>query len=455
MNTLIIHIGTTKTGTSAIQKFLYDNKEIILERGYDYVDLPALMKEAGVKIYAEGDSLYKNGVVLNSFIDEEQKLNIKKNEKAWEIFIGILKERLQKNNVILSEETIWSWDTVNILGLIKKEINDVKIIVYLRRQDKYMESSWNQIVKQQRYYTGTFEDVCVDREDYRPYKYLDKLKEIEQLCGLDNMIVRAYGKEYFIGEKNDLISDFLCSIGAEPDYKECVYSTGINESLTGNMVEVKRVMNYELANSGYLGWKFEKRFLEMIREMNTKINGKVSNVESYLSSESRANIIRKYHDENSIIAKRYLKREDGVLFNEDVNMEEEFVKKDIYEDVIRTFTKMYLEQEKKINVCKWTNVELTYRSQGKKIAFFGAGDNCKILMEYYGATGDIILDNNKALIGEMIDGAEIVYAKEFTDWDKYIIVITCLNYGEVERNLKELGLVEFRDYLIATKHIMN
>lgn len=455
MNTLIIHIGTTKTGTSAIQKFLYDNREIILKTGYDYVDMATLMKDSGVKIYAEGNSIYKNGVVLNLFVDKEQKLNTKKNEKAWEIFIRILKEKLQKNSVILSEETIWSWDTVDILEVIKKEIEDVKIIVYLRRQDKYMESSWNQIVKRQRYYTGTFEDVCEDRKDYRPYKYLDKLNEIEQLCGLDNMIVRAYDKEFFEGERNDLISDFLFSIGVELDYEECIYSTGINESLTGNMVEIKRVMNYELASRGYLGWKFENRFLNMICEMNAKMNGKVSSVESYLSNENRANIISKYHDENAIIAKRYLKRKDGVLFNEDIKLDEGGDRKDIYEDIIRLFTNMYLEQEKKINVCKWTNIELTYRSRGKKIAFLGAGDNCRILMKYYNATCDIILDNNKTLIDEKINGVKIVYAKEFTDWDKYIIVITCSNYGELEQYIKGLGLVEFQDYLIATKYIMN
>lgn len=42
-NTLILHIGTPKTGTTAIQKFLYDNQTLLKEKGFFYPEIQKIM----------------------------------------------------------------------------------------------------------------------------------------------------------------------------------------------------------------------------------------------------------------------------------------------------------------------------------------------------------------------------------------------------------------------------
>ena len=40
MKTLYIHVGTPKTGTTAIQSFLLDNQEVLAKKGYCYSLMP-------------------------------------------------------------------------------------------------------------------------------------------------------------------------------------------------------------------------------------------------------------------------------------------------------------------------------------------------------------------------------------------------------------------------------
>ena len=124
-----IHIGTHKTGSTALQYFLLKNRLILKEKGFWYPQ--AGSKDAGHHEIAWASR--KN--------DDQPKL--------IEMLKQVRREarRNKCENIILSSEEFEFVKDINNLKLVLGE-HHCKIILYLRRQDALLESEYNQHVKQ-------------------------------------------------------------------------------------------------------------------------------------------------------------------------------------------------------------------------------------------------------------------------------------------------------------------
>ncbi|MBR1630056.1 MAG: hypothetical protein IJ679_12465 [Lachnospiraceae bacterium] len=131
-----LHIGMPKTGTTAIQCFLRDNREELKKQGFCYPDFGYAYPKVGA---------HRNGY----FVSRVDNLYEKEREGSYRKL-----DKLAKSceKIILSDEAIWRkqrkldfWKTIRerfeSLGLT------LQIIVYLRRQDEMIESFWNHRVK--------------------------------------------------------------------------------------------------------------------------------------------------------------------------------------------------------------------------------------------------------------------------------------------------------------------
>ena len=172
MKTLYIHIGTPKTGSTAIQFFCTENREILKKKGYCYPDFPYRYK---------GKSKRRNGVFLvGKYRDENGEWRVEEEEKIFSEGMSKIKELFKSfDNVILSDEGIWLATKSRKKELWKKlqkeaKSNDfeIKIIVYLRRQDEYAESNWNQRIKH-----DIIGDNTMTWEEYiaHPSRYVNKI----------------------------------------------------------------------------------------------------------------------------------------------------------------------------------------------------------------------------------------------------------------------------------------
>lgn len=145
--TLYIHVGTQKTGTTAIQGFLTDNREILREKGYAYPIFPYYYP----RVSEERNAHFLVGRILDENGNRCKDIEQKNYREAMDYIVKLFEE---VDYVVLSDEHIWQstlrdypflWDD------LKKESEKagfrIKIIVYLRRQDDYAASLWNQIIK--------------------------------------------------------------------------------------------------------------------------------------------------------------------------------------------------------------------------------------------------------------------------------------------------------------------
>lgn len=369
--TLYLHIGTPKTGTTSIQHFCYTNSEALLKNGFLYPEFPFNYANKGK---------YRNGLFLEAvFCDNDGIRQREQEEENFTKGLQILKELFKThNNIILSDEGIWTACFNRkrgkpLMRRLKEEAEEagynIKIIVYLRRQDDFLLSWYNQIIKHNitSKNTLTWEEYFDNYNKYIKLDYFFCLKKLERIFGKGNIIARRFDKNYF--KNNSLIHDFLdiFEIEADANFQEDK-SQDFNKKISENACEIKRIIN------GTTNMTVEEtRKFEWILRKFSPVSEK-SYPCSMLSEEDANNIMKLYELSNYKTAKRYIK--DGQpLFNIEKKRKEKWKKNNIYmaDDIIRfscmsTLCTMHMieEHDTEINNIKKT-LEHPFRSILKKI----------------------------------------------------------------------------------------
>lgn len=350
MATVYLHIGTSKTGTTALQKFMRKNEEEMKKQGYCY----PLMKLGIQALYRDRNAQF---LIYESIHEKRKKdetsaqheLRVKENG-----YRQVAEAAKKYDNIVLSDEQIWYkakkeenfWK--EMVGEFRKIGCEVKVIVYLRRQDLLVQSLWNQNVKMFRKTALSFEE-CVDSDyfDYFPLDYYEHLKVIEKDVGKENMIVRPYERGRFGGSENSIFSDFFESIGLTLTDKFTKEGIKTNFSLEGNYVEIKRLMN------GVPEYRAMRDFMARpvlngstyftLRGENEKTN--------MFTYEGQVAFLKRYEESNNKVAEEYLGRRGEPLFYDSVketsvwSLNEEVM----YRDIITAMTEAFCAQEKKIS----------------------------------------------------------------------------------------------------------
>ena len=239
MKILHIHIGTAKTATTAIQSFCGENARVLKKKGYCYPTFP---------FQYPGKSLWHNGsFLLTAIRNPDGKRN--KEQERKNFFKGMKKIRrlfFFYDHVVLSDEGIWRGMDMERKGIWEMLLSEAEkggfclhVIVYLRRQDAYYLSHWNQRIKKK----GAQETVDAYFKKIDPFRgdYYGKLSRLSELIGKENITVRRFENGKFEG--GSIFSDFLYAIGLSMTEEYRIPDEVRNPGLYGNMVEFKRVLN--------------------------------------------------------------------------------------------------------------------------------------------------------------------------------------------------------------------
>jgi hypothetical protein len=217
MNQLYIHVGTPKTGSSAIQAFLSLNNELLKKEGIIY---PFLQDFSQPFQTSSG-----NGRLLCEHFKFKRENDI----------IGVINDNLKEYNTLFSTEIIFSLiknRDEDFIKFIKK--SNAKIIVYVRRFDEFIESSYIQSVKN---------NGCNIRiSDYTEIEDPTiSIINIIPILGKENIIVRPYEKNQFY--KNNIYSDFLSIFKIEMNDNFILPEDIVNPSYSPDILEYKRLCN--------------------------------------------------------------------------------------------------------------------------------------------------------------------------------------------------------------------
>ncbi len=459
-NTLLIHIGMPKTGTTSLQNFLYLNNGILEEYGWCYPVLMDGEMEYWKQWELEGSG---NGYDLYDY------LIISNVKSEWDKRMDISLRYLKDKNVILSAESIYEFEGDKFIAAVKERYAKVKVIVYLRRQDRAIESLYNQRIKNGTEHRTFEEFIGSDGIPPNFLDYLFKLNSISKIIGKSNLIVRIYEKQQLVD--NDTVMDFLSVLGIPLDRNNLERSSMKNISLGGNYLEINRLTNSirgmesHMSEDEGIDWKVKSDFRDICAGLSNLYN-KDQKECGFFTMDERERFLRKFVEDNEQVAREYLHREEGILFYDDrmdYPLYEINQSSGIEADMIRIFTEMIYAQARRITnlvekmsrdvIGKFMMKDVWQKSNNRKLMLFGAGYNCQKLIDILGdISGVSITDNDKEKQGMVFRGVTVSYAKEIMDWLKYFVIVTCQKTEEIEKQLSGLGLKKDKDYVLLKEY---
>lgn len=318
MKKVFLHIGTPKTGTSIIQSHLAQNRGALRDLGYLY----PITISADEKLYRT----YESHHLLTYSIADWEPFNRYSPENFFQMAESTAAENDIETLLLSAENTYWLprqivgrdlpeeavfWEEKrsyvrNIREYLKSY--ETKIVIYLRRQDRWLESWFNQQVKNG---NALIENMDQFVEHHRWLVDYEKTLSIwADEFGTENMIVRVYEKEQL---PNGLFEDYCEQVGiADPDLLPLQKPARYNAQLNRDALEFMNICN-SLSMDFQQRWWLRMKVRKITKQFESQL---VFHNQSLLSPDQRIRLVSSYADMNSTIAKTYLGRPDGVLFKE-------------------------------------------------------------------------------------------------------------------------------------------
>ena len=215
---LYLHIGSMKTGSTAIQSFI--GSEIETSFGHRQMQSLGLGQAWKLNLALIDNYQYLRGC---NFWRDRPDADFKSlkdslfSDLRSEIASGPDRRFVASSEHLLSQ---FQGENPERIGALKDELldifGDVRIIVYLRDQRDFIKSWYSQFLKGSSTMTLTFEefvDTLPDREWM--WNYSKPLKVWSDAFGSDRIRVSIFDKRAL--HEGDLLKDFLYHIDADPD----------------------------------------------------------------------------------------------------------------------------------------------------------------------------------------------------------------------------------------------
>lgn len=292
---IYLHVGTAKTGTSALQNFVGENLDRFAKYGYYYPETGRVNNcHHGIAFYWGNQDAFKK-----IFDVHEDQLSR---------FSDELYAHRDKHILISSECLLLStvnWD--EFLATLPHD--NIKIIVYFRRQDLLLASRYRELVKGNQIILPPAEWI---EKNFFPNEYLGILNRLSSYVEKDNIIVRVYERQQFVG--GSIFSDF-CDTFSIPLTDDFVISEkNFNPRLSRNALDFNRLLNtvFDDRSNPYI---FSSLLTQYSLKEKPEDNLAFRNYGLFSPRKCRE-ILAACENVNTKIAREYLGREDGRLFYE-------------------------------------------------------------------------------------------------------------------------------------------
>jgi len=281
---LLIHLGNKKTGSTSLQGFLAKNQEVLDGRGVNFVS------------------------VGRRHISHNRLFRPLRTEQAAEIWREIADEVAAAPNMVhlMSSEVFFdpsiAASMVNFMPDTLKA--KTRMVVYLRRQDQYLEAMYKQMTKNGRVHAVPAEYVRLAGQELGDYAAI--LSMFDQVAGPDTITVRRFERARL--KDGDTIADFLHLLGMEATDPEFVQPGGVaNETLSRAATQL---LGAFARNS-----KLNSR--EIAREILRGDDKPPRRSGDVFKKLQRQEMMANFEVGNADVAARYLKDDEAELFNMD------------------------------------------------------------------------------------------------------------------------------------------
>ncbi|WP_374673706.1 hypothetical protein [Ideonella sp.] len=290
---LYLHIGQTKTGSTALQLHLHRHREALSRQGLLYPEVPA-----GARLKTQHrflvDALHEAG-------DQPARAG-----DVWMPFLDQLRQAPEPG-VVLSEEVFWHLfeqrPTLRrrALGWVAEVLQDfdVRVVCYLRRQDLWVESWFNQVAKSRvplPMASLTFDDFVQRHRELGLFDYAARVAEWSEPFGQGAIVLRVHEPGRLVGDS--VVDDFAEVIGAR--LPPLTAGQRAQPRLSPAACHFANLFA-RLPGSG----AHRAAFLHAIRDL-----GDAGDQRRLLAPDAAAWLVERYRPGNSGLARTYLGREE-------------------------------------------------------------------------------------------------------------------------------------------------
>lgn len=291
---LILHIGAPKTGSTALQQFLTENRPTLERHGWLYPDV-------SLRGYGHHDLAFLMGGGYPDWATSQTLTLAELVRQLSKASSGDCSIILSSENFYLLTDPKRVAEVIEAAGLAGRAL---RVVVYLRRQDDAHVSWYNQLVKAQGY-TGTITDSVSRWDELWDYDVI--LGRWAAAFGSEALLVRLYEEPGLID--GDIRRDFLEVIGLSG--QGIAWSSApINTRLNRDILEFQR-----LVNRLPLKPLEKRRFHKQLMALTQATDGTgLFDDSPLLRSSQRRRLIDRYREGNERVARAYLGR--ARLFDE-------------------------------------------------------------------------------------------------------------------------------------------
>ena len=288
--TVFLHIGAGKTGTSSLQRFL---------------------KHFQTEIEAQGFYFVKTGLDLETVAHHQLALSFGFTRKDDDRFcedtslsLTAEVENIDDTKIIISSENFHSHVTHTKLRNLHKAFKgkQVKVILYARRQDEWVDSAFRQLCEGGN--THSINEIVEKVKYNRLIDYHWQVRVWEQHFGLGNVVLRLYPNK---SAEFDVIDDFAQVLGLNARSMLERFNDRHNPSLSPAEAEIFRIVNCVSSKKREVCMAI----LTILREDETVDPSKFH----FISEQTRVELMGYYERGNALLAQEYFQREDGKLFD--------------------------------------------------------------------------------------------------------------------------------------------
>ncbi|NNE22971.1 MAG: hypothetical protein HKN11_10215 [Rhizobiales bacterium] len=296
-----MHIGTGKTGTTTIQRFLAHNRQALRTHGVLVPLVPGKTRHSGLYLYALGD----DRAVTRTGAERLKRAGPDRFRCDFATSLAAEIAAADAGKVVLSDEGLSGLkpaEIVRLKALLEPLFSNIHVVIYLRRQDEHVVSRYLQTLA--RGNTATLEQhMAMDLSN--TYDYHAKLRQWANHFQPASLRPRLFDGNEFRG--GSLMADFLAAIDLA-DAGPFTDTPAQNASLDARRARFVRFINAAVLRGA------NRRVSAVRRKLVRYLAQSSTGARLALCDEAADDFMARWAASNAAVARDYFDRPDGVLF---------------------------------------------------------------------------------------------------------------------------------------------
>jgi hypothetical protein len=279
MRKLFLHVGTHKTGTTALQHYLFSNQESLRSIGWYY-------PKTGIPhghIFGHRDLAWST---------------LRGNSEALEDLASELNTLPSELKCVISSEEFEFCEHLDSLKARLKQY-DVTVVLYLRRQDDLLLSAYSENLRGKSSFAGSLTEFERRMSRQKRFDYVALCQRWSEAFGYDKLIARIYSPAISI------VDDFCTTLGI--DFRQLLIppKSFANASIDARLSGAFRMLN-QLRKMG-LDEATGSKILNILLEQDKRLKSTPKKV--LMTPRERVRYLKRYQESNNELSHFYLQGE--------------------------------------------------------------------------------------------------------------------------------------------------